>query len=179
MESTRDQPSRTSDQVTAKERFLEVYDKEHAITMKVLRAYPADQLDFRPGENCRTARELAWVFVLERGLGEAVFNDRFAELTNSGEPPAPPQSWDELLRALEDAHRRYGQMVRSTPSEELSRKVRFFTAPRTIGEVTRMEWLWFLLHDEIHHRGQFSVYLRLAGGKVPSIYGPSGDEPWM
>ncbi len=32
--------------------------------------------------------------------------------------------------------------------------------------------------DSVHHRGQFSVYLRLVGAKVPSIYGPSGDEPW-
>ena len=30
----------------------------------------------------------------------------------------------------------------------------------------------------VHHRGQFSVYLRMADGKVPSIYGPSADEPW-
>jgi AcrR family transcriptional regulator len=28
-------------------------------------------------------------------------------------------------------------------------------------------------HD---HRGRFGVYLRLAGAKVPSSYGPSGDE---
>jgi uncharacterized damage-inducible protein DinB len=48
-----------------------------------------------------------------------------------------------------------------------------------MGEMTRMEWLWFLLHDEIHHRGQFSVYLRMADAKVPSIYGPTADEPWM
>jgi hypothetical protein len=27
-----------------------------------------------------------------------------------------------------------------------------------------------------HHRGQFGVYLRLLGAKVPSAYGPSGDE---
>ena len=33
--------------------------------------------------------------------------------------------------------------------------------------------------DDVHHRGQLSVYLRMAGGKVPSIYGPSHDEPWM
>ena len=39
--------------------------------------------------------------------------------------------------------------------------------------------LWGILMDSIHHRGQFSVYLRMAGGKVPSIYGPSADEPWM
>jgi hypothetical protein len=24
---------------------------------------------------------------------------------------------------------------------------------------------------------KFSIYLRLAGGKVPSIYGPTADEP--
>ena len=27
-----------------------------------------------------------------------------------------------------------------------------------------------------HHRGQLSAYLRPMGGRVPSIYGPSGDE---
>jgi hypothetical protein len=26
---------------------------------------------------------------------------------------------------------------------------------------------------------QFSIYLRMADGKVPSIYGPSADEPWF
>jgi len=35
-----------------------------------------------------------------------------------------------------------------------------------------------MLDDQIHHRGQLSVYVRMAGGKVPSIYGPSADEPW-
>jgi uncharacterized damage-inducible protein DinB len=36
-----------------------------------------------------------------------------------------------------------------------------------------------MLYDTIHHRGQLSVYMRLAGARVPSIYGPSGDEPWF
>jgi uncharacterized damage-inducible protein DinB len=38
---------------------------------------------------------------------------------------------------------------------------------------------WFELFDHIHHRGQFSVYLRLAGARVPSIYGPTADEPMI
>ena len=29
----------------------------------------------------------------------------------------------------------------------------------------------------IHHRGQLSVYLRLAGVPIPGMYGPSADEP--
>ena len=65
------------------------------------------------------------------------------------------------------------------PDEKLMETVKFFVAPKTMGDVRRMDVLWSLLHDEIHHRGQFSIYLRMAGGKVPSIYGPSADEPWM
>ena len=29
----------------------------------------------------------------------------------------------------------------------------------------------------VHHRGQLAAYLRPMGGKVPSIYGGSADEP--
>jgi uncharacterized damage-inducible protein DinB len=37
-------------------------------------------------------------------------------------------------------------------------------------------FLWFILFDAIHHRGQLSAYIRPMGGKVPAIYGPSGDS---
>ena len=36
---------------------------------------------------------------------------------------------------------------------------------------------WLLFFDSIHHRGQLSAYLHPMGGKVPSIYGPSADDP--
>jgi len=34
----------------------------------------------------------------------------------------------------------------------------------------------FVLNHMVHHRGQMTVYLRMLGVPVPSIYGPSGDE---
>ena len=163
----------------AKEQFLETYEREHAITMRVLRAYPTDQLDLRPHERCKTARELAWMFALEGGLGIRIFNNKLSEMATSGPPPAPPESWDDLLAGIEASHRDFGDLIRATPHEELAEKVQFFTAPKTVGDISRIDWVWFLLHDQIHHRGQFSIYLRMAGGKVPSIYGPTADEPWM
>ena len=163
----------------AKQTFLETYDREHATTMRVLRAYPADKLDMRPAPVSRTARELAWTFVLERRLGTAVWNDDFASGPPSGARPAPPDEWTVLLSTLEEAHQSFRSIVAAASDEDLEKHVHFFTAPKTMGTFSRHEWLWFLLHDEIHHRGQFSVYLRLAGGKVPSIYGPSADEPWV
>jgi uncharacterized damage-inducible protein DinB len=48
-----------------------------------------------------------------------------------------------------------------------------------MADVRVIDILWFMLMDSIHHRGQLSVYVRMTGGKVPSIYGPSGDEPWV
>lgn len=162
-----------------KQLFLESYEREHAITMRVLRAYPADRADLRPHPKCKTARELAWVFTLERWLGNMVLDDAFASGNPPGSPPPPPESWVDVLSSFEKAHEEFGGRVRATPDDVLFRTVRFFTGRGTLSDVRRIDLLWFLLSDEIHHRGQFSIYLRLADGKVPSIYGPSGDEPWM
>jgi uncharacterized damage-inducible protein DinB len=165
--------------MTPKEDFLAVYEREHATTLKVLKAYPADKADLRPHPRCKTAKELAWIFVVERGLGTMVFNDAFAKGMPSGSTPPPPATLGEAIAAYEKAHRDFRALVQNTPDDQLTQHVKFFTAPKTLGDVTRLEFLWFLLCDEIHHRGQFSIYLRMADAKVPSIYGPSADEPWM
>lgn len=165
---------------SSKQAFLDTYDKEHATTMRVLRSFPKDQSDFRPTPKNKTARELAWVFVLERGLGAKVWRDEFAKKAPAGgPPPQAPQSIDEIVGAYEKASSEWRQLISSTSDRELAEKVHFFVGPRQMGEMSRLEFAWFLLHDEIHHRGQFSIYLRGAGGKVPSIYGPTADEPWM
>ena len=68
--------------------------------------------------------------------------------------------------------------VREMPESRLDETVTFFTGPGTTGPMRVHDVLWFMLLDSVHHRGQLSVYVRMAGGKVPSIYGPSADEPW-
>ncbi len=46
----------------------------------------------------------------------------------------------------------------------------FFTAPRAV--IVRQT-----INHLVHHRGQLTVYLRLVDVAVPSIYGPTADEP--
>jgi uncharacterized damage-inducible protein DinB len=166
--------------MSAKQAFLDTYDREHATTMRVLRAYPEDQLNLKPHPRSNSARDVAWTFVMECGLGKRVWHDQLAQGVPSGsKPPAAPEKWSDLLDQLEQAYAGFRALVASASEEELNEKVHFFVAPKTMGELTRKDWIWFLLHDQIHHRGQFSVYLRMAGGKVPSIYGPTADEPWF
>ena len=71
------------------------------------------------------------------------------------------------------------ERLKSMSDADLNKTVKFFTAPKQMGDVRKMDVLWFMMMDCVHHRGQMSVYLRMADGKVPSIYGPSADEPWM
>ncbi|MGH9421969.1 MAG: DinB family protein [Thermoanaerobaculia bacterium] len=164
-----------------KHEFLETYDEEHGKTMRVLRAYPKDKLDLRPHPKLKNARELAFVFVLERGLGTKVWHDEFASGPPKGgsETPTPPEDWDELLATLQKVHKDFRDLVSAASDEELHTNVHFMSGPKTMAPISRKDWIWFLLHDQIHHRGQFSIYLRMADGRVPSIYGPTGDEPWI
>jgi uncharacterized damage-inducible protein DinB len=165
---------------SAKDQFLATYQKEHDTTMRVLRAFPVGKLDLKPTPVMKSARELAWIFVQERGLGTAVWQDAFARgLPPAGPPPTVPESWDELLAALEGAHEEFKKVVANTSDEDLDKTVKFLVGPKNLGDFKRIDFAWFLLFDQIHHRGQFSVYVRMAGGQVPSIYGPTLEQPWL
>ena len=159
-----------------KQRLLDACQREHQTTLKVLRAFPPGQADLRPHPSCRTAQELAWVFVLERGLATRVMQ---GTLNTSGQMPEPPGRFEDIITALEQAQAEYMKLLGSYNDQQMVENVTFFVGPKTPGPIPREQFAWFILHDEIHHRGQFSVYLRISGARVPSIYGPSADEPWF
>ena len=92
--------------------------------------------------------------------------------------PEPPETFDAILDAFQKGHQHIRGLISVQRDEELHETIQFPVGPGTLGDWTKINFLWQMLHDQIHHRGQFSVYLRMADAKVPSIYGPSADEPW-
>ena len=66
------------------------------------------------------------------------------------------------------------RMIRSGAS--WNRSAQFYYGGKLASEQPVGTFLWLILFDAIHHRGQLSAYLRPMGGKVPAIYGPSADE---
>ena len=176
MAQTTQQPgSYTAARRSEKARFRDLYVREHATTAKVLAAYPKTKSALKPHERSNSAHQLAWTFVVEEALMlKALLNEDFL---GNGFPKAP-DSWDAILTAFETQHGELLALLDDETNSELEGSTRFYTGPKQVGEYPLPEFLSFMLHDQIHHRGQLSVYLRLADAKVPSIYGPSADEPW-
>jgi uncharacterized damage-inducible protein DinB len=161
---------------TLKQQFADVYNKEYATTLKVLNAYPEDKASFKPHERSNSALQLAWTFVIENKMAEAALRGPLS--FDGGFPPAPP-TFAEVISAYQATAREFLDLLAKTPDSRLRETIQFFTGPKQMGDFPVSEVLWLMLMDSVHHRGQLSVYLRMAGGKVPSIYGPSADEPWM
>jgi len=160
---------------TPKQMFADVYKREHATTLKVLRAFPAENASYQPHERSNTALQLAWTFVVENNVALSALR---GPLTLEGRFPPPPPTLGDVIAAYEASAQELMDTLERTPDSRLDGTVKFFTGPKQMGDVPVGELLWFMLLDSVHHRGQLSVYLRCAGGKVPSIYGPSADEPW-
>jgi uncharacterized damage-inducible protein DinB len=165
-----------ADVPSPKQQFANVYAKEHQTTLKVLRAFPADQASYKPHERSNSAMQLAWTFVIENNIGLAALRGPLK--LGAGMPPAPA-AFADAIAAYEASAKELLATLEKTPDSRLYETVTFPTGPKQMGEHRVIDFLWFMFMDSIHHRGQLSVYLRCAGGKVPSIYGPTADEPWM
>ncbi|MDB4878456.1 MAG: DinB family protein [Gemmatimonadetes bacterium] len=161
-------------QQSHKSRFLDAYQREHATTQRVLDALPKHQSNFKPHDRSSSAATLAWTFVVEQlPIVKALRGEPFG-----GGFPKAPDSFDAILAEFKKGHDDVVEALHHSTNESLEGTVKFFTGPKQMGDIPLESFVWFMLHDQIHHRGQLSVYVRMAGGQVPSIYGPSADEPW-
>lgn len=157
----------------AKEIFLRIWDREAKTTARVFRAFPEDNLSVKPHERSRSIRDLAWQCVIDEGVIEKII-DGFSDLRNVPPNSPPPETMTEIADAYEAAHVKAAGKMRQ-PQTEFSKTVTVTMRGGSI-ELEQAETLWGNLLDQVHHRGQLTIYLRQAGGKVPAIYGPSDDE---
>ncbi len=162
--------------VSERQLFISKWEREFQTTVKVLKAYPEGKADLQPHAKCPNAKDLAFKMAMEETLFvNGAITGQF-DFMSKHEPPA---TLGALIAKFEQDHRANVAKVQAMSDADFDKQVNFFVAPKTPGLVRSGDTLWLMLNDTIHHRGQFSIYLRLADGKVPSIYGPTADEPWM
>lgn len=140
---------------------------------RVIRALPPEQLHYKPHERSTGARELAWQLAFE--MADLV--DLFEKGAAVYDPAKPvPQTLDEIVTAFERNSALAVETAKNASDERWAGPAKFSVGEQVVWEDTVGELAWGFLLDMIHHRGQLSTYIRPMGGKVPSVYGPSGDE---
>jgi uncharacterized damage-inducible protein DinB len=148
------------------------WEAEQAAFRKVLAALPGDKLEYAPHERCTNAGNLAWQLVQEQyGIAD-LLRDRKNEFAMSKCP-----GHDEVLAEWDKATEVVREALKSAPADsEWEGEAKFLMGGAPVWTDTLRNMLWGFLFDMVHHRGQLSSYLRPMGGKVPAIYGPSGDS---
>jgi uncharacterized damage-inducible protein DinB len=140
--------------------------------VRVLKAIPQERLDYRPDPKARTAAELAWLLAYEEVALLSLVDKGVVEW-KEGKPPARAE---EIAATFERSATAVNERLERLGEAGWEKKAKLLMGG-TPWEDTMSQMVWGFLFDAIHHRGQLSTYLRPMGGKVPSIYGPSADDP--
>jgi uncharacterized damage-inducible protein DinB len=158
--------------------LLPEFDHEMTTTRKVIERVPEDKFDWKPHAKSFSLGALATHVANLPTWGTETLTKSEIDLPAAQPPLAALPSKTELMAVFDrNVAAARAALAGKTDAEllaiwSLKRGGRtLFSMPKTA--VLRS----FVLSHVIHHRGQLSVYLRLLDVPVPSIYGPSADEP--
>ncbi len=161
------------------ETLLPEFDREMGVTRRLLERLPDDQFSWKPHDKSMTLGRLAehladmpeWarLAILDRGSDMA--EPRPAGYTAPASRAAVLTIFDKNVAAARAALNGRTDAELMAPWTLKAQGKEIFTMPKA------MVLRGFVMNHTIHHRGQLSVYLRLQNVPVPSMYGPSADEP--
>jgi uncharacterized damage-inducible protein DinB len=165
--------------MTNTEWFLAELESEAAITRRVLAEVPEGQREWKPHDRSMafgyltdlSANILSWV-------GLAITLDELDLAPKSGPTyrPMPAQTSAEAIAALDTAVAQAREALRKTNDAHLATSWRLLTGGTVVMEQRRHDVIRDTFLHSSHHRGQMTVYLRMLGARVPSVYGPSADD---
>ena len=157
--------------MTSREFFLERRRAENPTFLRVMQSIPEDRSDYKPHERSPSARQIMWTMTNELRSCLMVVKENRGEWKM--DPPVP---FDDMLKLFEQSLNDLTNEVEKIDDESWERPAKFYVNGKVVNEMPVGQFLWYILFDAIHHRGQLSTYLRPMGAKVPAIYGPSADS---
>jgi len=159
-------------EMTTLEFFIKQFKAERPKFLKVIRALPEGQLDYKPHERSSSAGMIAWFLVLElRALVDMVKSHE-----NHWQQPAGPTTAGAIAAEYEKAAGNMEAALATTDEKAWNQDSRMYVGDKLVRTAALGETVWDFFFDAIHHRGQLTSYIRPMGGKVPSTYGPSADS---
>ncbi len=159
--------------------LLAELEREAAGTRRALERVPEGRNDWKPHEKSMPLGYLAGLIATMLSWVEAIITQDELDLADPGEYETGAfDTSRELLDAFDKAVAQARKALATATDEHLlATSWRLLTQGKLATEQTRYVAIRDLtLNHLAHHRGQLTVYLRLNGAPVPSLYGPTADE---
>jgi uncharacterized damage-inducible protein DinB len=165
--------------MTISEALLSEFDQEMEKTRKTLERVPANRANYKPHEKSMPMGKLASHATELTGFGLTVLTSPELDFSAGTYKPLPFESAEQLVKVLEKEAAKVRAALANTTDESWQQSWKLSFEGKAIFEGTRFAaYRGMFLNHMVHHRAQLGVYLRLNGIPVPSIYGPSADEPF-
>ncbi len=163
------------------ELFIADMEREREKTRKAVEAVPEDRGDWKPHDKAMALGRLAGlVAMMPSWVTMMIDRDEFDVAPATPQPSQfsnPPKTRAELGKTVEDGFAGAKKALAATTDEHLLKPWRLKARGQVVQEAPRHVMMRDALMHLAHHRGQLTTYIRVADGKVPSIYGPTADEP--
>ncbi len=159
--------------------FIEFFKKqfieEGATTRKMLSIVPDDKFDYKPHEKSMVMKSLVSHLADLPGWIHMIFTSNELDFATPYEQPAIENN-KELMAYFE---KRYNEGLSAlVPENEavLDKPWTLRHGDKILSDDPKIEVVRMSLSQQIHHRAQLGVYLRLLNIPIPGSYGPSADE---
>ena len=158
---------------TARDLFAESFRAEKPRFLRVLQAVPPKEAAYKPHPKSGSAADLVWTIASEWGDACELIDRSRVDYAVRPAPADVRASVAEFETNAGGIEKR----LEALDERAWEKKAQFLMDGKVAWEAPLGDMLFGFLFDAIHHRGQLSSYLRPMGAKVPSIYGPSADDP--
>lgn len=166
--------------MTLKDALLAQFDREIAISKRVLANVPEGKHDWKPHPKSMQFGYLAQLVAMMPVWVAMVCDQPDLDLAAGNLKPEPWKTAEDLQKQHEGFSAKGRTSLAAIAEDKLyNTNWQLKMKGNVVSDDPRHQVIEDALAHLAHHRGQLTVYLRLLDAKVASTYGPSADDnPW-
>ena len=157
--------------------LLPEFDHEMATTRRTLERIPEDKLSYQPDPKSMTLGRLAGHITEMAAWGGVTVQTDSINLDTGDYKPLEATSRQQVLGEFDKNVAASRAALEKVSDAELMKPWSLILGGKPMLTMPKVAVIrTMMMNHIIHHRAQLTVYFRLTGVPVPSIYGPSADE---